>query len=266
VSDYVLAGGQEGYDRLALLASERREDTEALFERAGVGPGMRCADLGCGGGAVALQLAARVGQGGSVVGYDVDPAILALAREEADRRGAANVEFRAQDLTSWAEPAAYDVVYSRFVLQHLAEPRALLRALWDAVRPGGVLAVEDADHDGWSCYPPNAGFDAFVRMFCRVLRTRHGDPTFGRRLPDECRQLGIPIREVALVQPVRTGTDAGKAIAALTLEATTPAIVAEGVARDAEVAGALADLAAYAADPRTLMTGPRVFQVWARRR
>jgi hypothetical protein len=50
---YVIRGGQEGYERLLLLSRDRWPDTAALFERAGLSPGMRCADLG-GGGAAAL--------------------------------------------------------------------------------------------------------------------------------------------------------------------------------------------------------------------
>ena len=47
---YVIRDGRPGYDRLALLARERWPDTQALLGRAGVSPGMRCIDIGCGGG------------------------------------------------------------------------------------------------------------------------------------------------------------------------------------------------------------------------
>ena len=47
---YVIRDGRPGYDRLALLARERWPDTQALLKRAGVSPGMRCIDIGCGGG------------------------------------------------------------------------------------------------------------------------------------------------------------------------------------------------------------------------
>ena len=43
---------------------------------------------------------------------------------------------------------AYDLVYSRFLLQHLSRPVELLPRMWAAVRAGGVIAVEDADFDG----------------------------------------------------------------------------------------------------------------------
>ena len=51
----------------------------------------------------------------------------------------------------------------------------------------------------------------------------------------------------------------------MTLEAIADAITGAGLATEAEVAAAIADLAAFAADPQTLLSGPRVFQAWARR-
>jgi Methyltransferase domain len=68
----VIGGGQEGYHRLLLLARDRWPDTAALFRRAGLSAGRRCIDLGCGGGAVTLEIARRVAPGGSVVGIDMD--------------------------------------------------------------------------------------------------------------------------------------------------------------------------------------------------
>jgi ubiquinone/menaquinone biosynthesis C-methylase UbiE len=85
MTSYVIRGGKPGYDRLALLARERWPDTRALLERAGIEPGIRCADIGCGGGAVTLELARLVAPGGTVVGIDTDEAKLGLARQPACR-------------------------------------------------------------------------------------------------------------------------------------------------------------------------------------
>lgn len=68
----MIRGGREGYERLLVLARERWPDTAALFERVGLTPGMRCIDLGCGGGEVTLEMARLVGPGGSVTGIDLD--------------------------------------------------------------------------------------------------------------------------------------------------------------------------------------------------
>src|SRR6185437_8663648 len=115
---YVIRGGRAGYERLQLLARDRWPDTRALLTRAGVGAGMRCIDLGCGGGEVTFELARLVAPDGTVIGVDMDEIMLGLARDVAAERGITNVEFRALNVNAWDEPATYDVVFSRFLLQH----------------------------------------------------------------------------------------------------------------------------------------------------
>jgi trans-aconitate methyltransferase len=125
MTGYVLRGGKPGYDRLLLLARDRWADTRALLERAGIGAGMRCLDLGCGGGEVTMAIAAMVAPRGTVVGVDTDEVKLALARNEAAARRLGNVEFTALDVRDWDEPGGYDAVHARFLLHHLSQPDAL---------------------------------------------------------------------------------------------------------------------------------------------
>jgi ubiquinone/menaquinone biosynthesis C-methylase UbiE len=264
VERYVLRGGQWGYDRLKLLARVKRDDTLELFRRAGVRPGMRCLDLGCGGGEGTFELALLAGPGGSVTGVDMDAEKLALAREAAGERGIGNVDFRAANVNDFEEPDAYDVVYCRFLLQHLARPAGLLGRMWAAVRAGGVIAVEDADFDGLFCDPANDGFDFYQAMYQQVCRRNGGDPAIGRKLYRYFAQAGIPDPKFRLVQGLTAAEDL-KMLAVLTLEASADAITGAGLASAAEVAAALADLRAFAATPGTLVGDPRTFQVWATR-
>lgn len=261
---YVIKGGHAGYDRLLLLARDRWPDTRALLARAGVGPGMRCLDLGCGGGEVTFELARLVAPDGVAVGVDMDEVKLSLAREAARERSVENVEFRAANVNDWDEPAAYDVVYSRALLQHLSQPVALLRRMWDAVRPGGALIVEDVDHESWTCHPENEGFAFFKRNFCLALDHAGGDHTIGRKLYSYFLDAGIPDPQVAVIQPLHIA-DEGKWLALSTLEATGPAILADDLASEAEFNAARESLAAYVADPRSIILGPRIFQLWSRR-
>ena len=261
---YVIRGGRVGYDRLRVLAAARRPSTLELFQLAGLRPGMRSADLGCGSGDVTLDMAVLAGPAGWVAGIDADQAKLELAREAAHQRGLANVVFEVADVGHWAAPGEYDFVYCRFLLQHLARPADLLRRMWEAVRPGGVLAVEDADLGGLFCDPDNAGFTFYQRMYVEVLARNGGDPTCARRLARYFRETGIPAPEVRLLQGVNAGGDA-KAMPLLTLEAIADSIVRSGLATAGEVTAATEDLRAFTTRPDTLISDPRIFQVWARR-
>jgi len=259
---YVLRGGRFGYERLKLLARLHRADTAELFSLAGVGPGMRCVDLGCGGGEVTFDLARLVEPEGSVSGVDMDEDKLALARQDIPGQGVTNVEFMAADVTTWDEPDSYDFVYCRTLLQHLSDPVGLLRRMWAAVRAGGTMAVEDADFDGLFCDPGNGGFAFYAAMYPRVCALNGGDPAVGRKLYRYFGDAGIPAPELRMHQSAGTDGDL-KDLAVSTLDASAEAIADAGLATPDEVAAALADLTAFAARPDTVVGDPRLFQVWA---
>jgi ubiquinone/menaquinone biosynthesis C-methylase UbiE len=264
VDRYVIKGGEVGHARLRVLTRAQRPFTLDLLNQVGVGPGMRCLDLGCGSGDVTLDIAALIGDGGHVTGLDMDELKVSLAIDAAAQRRLTNITFQVANVNDWQDSAAYDFVYCRFLLQHLRRPLDLLQKMWAAVRPGGVLAVEDTDFDGKFCHPPSDAFDFYVRNYVAVLRSHGGDPMIGRKLRAYFAEAGIPTPELNLVQRVET-TGEAKVLSYLTLEATAESIVEAGLATDDEVKAALGSLLTYTKDPRTVIGDPRVFQVWARR-
>jgi len=199
---YAIQGGREGYDRLQVLARSRWPDTRDLFERVGVSAGMQCIDLGCGGGEVTFELTRMVGPAGHAVGVDMDEVKLDLARKDAAARGMSNVEFRTANVNEWDDPAAYDLVYCRFLLEHLGQPDELLQRMWAAVRPGGTIAVEATDFDGEFGEPPNEAFATAQRLYRALVDHRGGDPVAGRRMFRRFLDAGIPRPSVRLVQRV----------------------------------------------------------------
>jgi len=262
---YVIRGGREGFERLKLLHRVRWPDTSDLLDLVGLQDGMRCADLGCGGGEVTFEIAGLVGPDGRVTGFDMDEVKLELGRAAAVERGIENVDFRAADVNDWDEPDVYDLVFCRVLLQHLSRPVDLLRRMWAAVRPGGVIAVEDVDFDGLFCDPPNDGFEFYARAFPLAIRLHGGDPTLGRKLYRYFREAGIPAAEFRVpAQRVRSTGDT-KTLALATLDATAEAMIDGGIATGEEIEAARASLAAFVADPDTVLADPRVFQCWSRR-
>ena len=261
MEQYVIRGGQAGFDRLRTLAALRLPDTSRLFDRVGVRPGWRCADLGCGSGDITAEIGRRVGPHGTVTGVDMDP--VKVERANATHR-LANISFVVADLQTWSEPAGFDLVYCGLVLQHLPDPASMIRRMWEAIRPGGVLVVEDADFDGLFCYPPSAAFDFYAEQYREVLRRRGGDPAIGRKLCRLFLDADIPAPELSLVQRADLRHDDGKGMALSTLVATGEAILSEGLASRDELDRAVAALADYTATPSTVVGDPRIFQVWAR--
>jgi SAM-dependent methyltransferase len=263
IPHYAIRGGVAGRERLHILARTLHAGTSALFDRLGVGAGLRCLDVGCGGGDVTLELARRVGPSGRVVGVDIDDAKLDLARQEAAAQGIANVEFRALDIRNTGVDAGFDLVYARFLLTHLADPAGAIAAFGRALRPGGLLIVEDIDFKGSFAWPETAAFRRYCELYYAVVHRRGGDPDIGPRLPILLADGGFAQIDMHVVQPMAMQGDA-KLINPITLENIADAIMQDGLAAAQEIDALLHELYAFAADPRTVAGLARVIQVWGR--
>ncbi|HEY1339469.1 MAG TPA: class I SAM-dependent methyltransferase [Bryobacteraceae bacterium] len=153
-SAYVIRGGEEGRKRLEILARVMWPATYQLLKRAGTCAGMTVLDMGCGGGDVTRGIARLVGPEGRVVGCDMDGVKLDAARREAALQGLVNLEFRQANIYDFADESAYDRIYARFLLTHLPDCPGALARMRRALRPGGVLIVEDIDFTGRSAIRP----------------------------------------------------------------------------------------------------------------
>lgn len=263
-TSYVIRGGEQGTSRMRVVARAMWPTTERLLLTAGLTSGMRCLDVGCGAGDVSLALARLVGTSGSVNGLEQDEVKVQFAREDAHREGLRNVQFRSSNAEQLEDDAEYDLVYARFLLTHLREPAAVLRRMMRATRPGGVIVVEDIDHAGVFSYPHSSALEEFVELYNRVVRSRGADPEIGPKLPELFREVGLTTLHVSHVQPVYIDGEA-KQIHRITLDNIAPALTAAGLATDAELEMLTRELDAFLTRPDTLVSTPRIFQVWARR-
>ena len=114
--------------------------TAKLLDLGGLRPGQAVLDVGTGAGEPALTAAGVVGPAGRVVGIDLAPDMIGIARQRA--AGLANVEFAVGDVESLdLPPASFDVVLSRWALMFTVDHIRALRAVAGVLVPGGVLAA-----------------------------------------------------------------------------------------------------------------------------
>src|SRR5437879_13631872 len=92
-SSYALGHSEQELERLAHQAQAFAPFTRQLFEQAGIGPGMRLLDVGCGAGDVSFLASEFVGPNGEVVGVDREVAAVAWAVARVQDEGIKNVKF-----------------------------------------------------------------------------------------------------------------------------------------------------------------------------
>ena len=132
----------------------------ALFDAAGLRPGARVLDVGCGRGDTTLDAARRVGPSGLALGVDDSLDVLEEARRRAADAGLAHVGFvHAAAQTRRFAPLRFDAIVSRRPRQVFADPDAGFTNLLGALRSGGRLAVVSRDEtDGVHAVLTRVGF------------------------------------------------------------------------------------------------------------
>lgn len=169
-------------DRLRAQVDLVRTLERAYLATLGIEKNASILDLGCGPGYVSEVFGELVPEG-RVWGVDVDPALLARARQTFAQRGWSHGEF----IAAWADklPLAdqsVDVVYSRFLFQHLANPVGVLAEVRRVAKPGARVVLVDTDDASIVVHPEVPGFRAFLDASNLAQKNAGGDRFVGRKL------------------------------------------------------------------------------------
>lgn len=255
-NSYVFTGDVRDRLRAAEEALDGR--TKRLIQQLGVGPGQRCLEIGAGGGSVASLLCAVVGESGSVVATDTDVRYL----EELPAHP--NLEIRKHDiLVDPLEEDSFDFAYARLVLQHLADPDIVIAKLSSALRPGGLLLIEDGDHV--SVAPVSEyGAAEFAKMQSVRLAAFEAagvQHSFARSLPARLRAQGFTDVENEGCTAVEQGGSASTRWSALSIDHLRGRLVGQNGLTNEEL-GRMIELFG---DPKFECLGLLLLGVWGRK-
>lgn len=175
--------------RLDLKTDPRSVRRQARW--AGLKPGMKVGDLGCGPGKTTFYLNRLAQPGGSGMGIDISPRRIEYAKEHYQESG---LDFAIGDIREPLDAyGPFDFIWVRFVLEHYRSTSFdIVRNICSALRPGGILCLADLDYNCLSHYGLSPIMETAVKGLIRHMEQKADfDPYAGRRLYSYLYDLGF---------------------------------------------------------------------------
>jgi len=260
--DYLLGINQSELERLRFQQTVWGPVTNSLFDRIGVTTGWRCLDVGAGPGLVSSELRTRVGEGGEVTALEPGEFYRGTFAQEIENRRWTNVRI----INGPAEEAAlpeghYDLVFIRWVASFVPDLEKFMLRLFTALRPGGVIAIQDYYYEGLALHPRGGPWDRMPDVVRAYYRYGNGDPYVSGKLPALFREHGIRLTEFHPTQ-LAGGPDSGVfGWADRFFTVYTPIMAEKGVITQHQAKELMADWVAHRNNPDAIFFSPIVVDV-----
>ncbi|HUR14712.1 MAG TPA: methyltransferase domain-containing protein [Mycobacteriales bacterium] len=174
MTDYALRLSEQEIARYRLMAESARAREADTWQLAGIVPGARVADVGCGPGALLPALSETVGESGAVEALDGDDDAVAAARALVDGAGLSNVTVRkGRAEATGLEEGVFDAVMMRHVLAHNGRiAHEIVQHLAGLLRPGGCVLLVDVDMTAMRLRPQDEAVQQLVEAYRRFQLKR----------------------------------------------------------------------------------------------
>jgi SAM-dependent methyltransferase len=229
---YSLGATDDELRRLIHLASHEEDRVIDACRRAGIGEGATVVDLGCGPLGALAALSRVVGNSGTVIGVDANAAALEKAHVLVP-----HVRLVHADVHDVAIDDA-DLVYSRLMLLHQADPARTLRHMASLLREGGVLIAHEPSDLAVHAPASEPHVPAMTRVWELVIaaaRARGARTDFGRRGRAYLTEAGLTV-ESQRAYYVHYPPEIGYDIPRVALHSLRPTLAEHALASDDEIA------------------------------
>ncbi|KVD50238.1 SAM-dependent methyltransferase [Burkholderia sp. ABCPW 11] len=253
--------------RLQRQAYQLATESKWLFDQIPLKRGGKVVEIGCGPHGCLDMLAERVGASGLVIGVERSDESVGLARAMARERGLGNVEVVHRDARNTGLPRnTFDLVTLRLVLVNVPQPEEIVREAMSLVRPGGWIALHEADYLSFVCDPPSEAWERYMQLFSGYSEKNGIDPYIGRKLPRLLREItGIQKIMVNPLIHVYPPDHERRYLAHDFAENLSDRLVAELPISKDEYESLKLALRQHIADPNTLVVSHLFFQVWGQK-
>jgi ubiquinone/menaquinone biosynthesis C-methylase UbiE len=237
VASYIHGTAPSEQDRLKAL---NRLTNQAFVEFLRVPHGARVLEVGSGLGILAADVAA-IDDGIEVVGVEASTAQIAAAVRHPRLRylqgDAHHLEF---------PDGTFDLVYGRYILEHVADPLQVIREMRRVVAPRGQLGLCENDTSLMRVDPPCPTWERVWRTFEQFQASLGGDARIGRRLFRLLREAGFSRIELSMQPDVHWQGSPGFAAWVQNIignvESAREGLVAAGLCRTEDLDEAVAEL------------------------
>jgi len=206
---YVLGHSTEELERLTFQAQVLQPITLRLLQNAGIKPGMRILDLGCGAGDVAMLAGDLVGPSGFVLGIDRSPDAIELATHRASAAEQDHVRFATCAIEQFSSAEPFDMVVGRYVMVHQADVPAFIRKAASLTKPGGIIAFHEIVllDPMVESHPVVPLWDRTGNWIVAVLRAGAPNHDAASRMLEHFANSGLPPPTLFCERPIGGGKD-----------------------------------------------------------
>lgn len=231
---YLLQYNRLAQRRLQLQHQRYKKSSENLLITAGLKPGMKVMEVGCGIGLMTEYLAKMVTNKGNVLAFDKNADYVEITGQRiANEHQVFIYEKDIYDVKDFDQQ--FDLIYGRMVINHLQQPQQALEDLVSCLKPGAALVLEECPSiKGIFAYPESKALNAIVNLAIRMAKIENIHYEIAYTMQDVLKSLSCEIELNQIFQPICRNEEE-KLIHGMTLEEIAPKAIELGVATEAEV-------------------------------
>ncbi len=262
VGDNYILPGQSDHDRLRMISEIHDEATQDLLRLAGLAPGFRFVEFGCGLGYVTRW---AVSEGARGTGIDINQEQVNACELLADAEGLTGADFHVGSVYEPEfEPDSVDMTYCRWLLVHLNRPVDAMRAIYKILKPGGVMICEEAGVGQVYTEPRSEAYAEMVDIALKAGKARGVNYDGGRYAHIWAKEAGFELVHAAAYHPHYL-TGPHKSFWNWTLRNAVQRLVDEGGLSQERFDELVAGMTAADNSPDTVVAHCRMHQLIARK-
>lgn len=202
---YILGTDIEELHRLGVQHQVWAEEAQNGWKLANFKAGDTLLDLGCGPGFCTKEMAYIAGAEGKVIGIDRSEAFIRHL-EQVTNLHHLNIESVLSDFDQMKLPSnSLDGMFCRWALAWLAEPSGILKEVYDALKPGGRMVIQE--YYDWQSHQTEPSLEFLNKAIAAAFKSfndSEGIINIGRKLPGMLEGMGMKITNVRIMSKLAT--------------------------------------------------------------